>query len=97
MPFRLSARHHEEDLRKKLEAMDNEYMRSVDMTNRAQNEIFHNERPETVKALKDLVLECDSSLTLQLQKFGIKLSFFFFFFFFQILTYRSIFERKTCP
>ncbi|KAK6353395.1 hypothetical protein TWF696_005361 [Orbilia brochopaga] len=62
-------RHPEEDARRKLEMADMEYQKQVEMTNRVHHELFHNERPQTVKALKDMILECDAGLSLQLQKF----------------------------
>ncbi|RVD90161.1 uncharacterized protein DFL_001137 [Arthrobotrys flagrans] len=62
-------RHPEEDSRKKLEVADMEYMRQVELTNKIHSELFHVERPQSVKALRDLILECDAGLSLQLQKF----------------------------
>ncbi|EPS36815.1 hypothetical protein H072_9582 [Dactylellina haptotyla CBS 200.50] len=62
-------RHHEEDARRKLDQADMDYMKQVEMTNRVHSDLFHNERPQTVKALRDLILECDAGLSLQLQKF----------------------------
>ncbi|KAF3917288.1 Beta-chimaerin [Arthrobotrys entomopaga] len=62
-------RHSEEEARRRLEAADMEYNRQVEMTNKVHSDLFHNERPQTVKALRDLILECDAGLSLQLQKF----------------------------
>ncbi|KAK6496344.1 hypothetical protein TWF481_002369 [Arthrobotrys musiformis] len=62
-------RHPEEDARKKLEMADMEYVRQVEITNKTHSELFHVERPQSVKALRDLILECDAGLSLQLQKF----------------------------
>ncbi|KAK6330907.1 hypothetical protein TWF718_003104 [Orbilia javanica] len=62
-------RNPEEDSRKKLEMADMEYVRQVELTNKVHSELFHVERPQSVKALRDLILECDAGLSLQLQKF----------------------------
>ncbi|KAF3219120.1 hypothetical protein TWF106_007232 [Orbilia oligospora] len=62
-------RHPEEDSRKKLEMADMEYVRQVELTNKIHSDLFHAERPQSVKALRDLILECDAGLSLQLQKF----------------------------
>ncbi|KAF3930186.1 N-chimaerin [Dactylellina cionopaga] len=64
-----SGRHQEDDARKKFEIADTEYMKQVEATNRVHSDLFHKERPQTVKALRDLILECDAGLSLQLQKF----------------------------
>ncbi|KAJ6264135.1 Beta-chimaerin [Drechslerella dactyloides] len=63
-------RHPEEDARRKLEMADMEYQKQVEVANRVHHDLFHNERPQTVKALRDMILECDAGLSLQLQKFG---------------------------
>ena len=47
-----------------------EYVRQVELTNKIHSDLFHAERPQSVKALRDLILECDAGLSLQLQKFG---------------------------
>ncbi|KAK6502296.1 hypothetical protein TWF506_002879 [Arthrobotrys conoides] len=62
-------RHPEEDSRKKLEMADMEYVRQVEITNKVHSDLFRAERPQSVKALRDLILECDAGLSLQLQKF----------------------------
>ncbi|KAK6341937.1 hypothetical protein TWF730_001421 [Orbilia blumenaviensis] len=62
-------RHPEEDSRKRLEMADMEYVRQVEVTNKIHSELYHLERPQSVKALRDLILECDAGLSLQLQKF----------------------------
>ncbi|KAK6522104.1 hypothetical protein TWF281_002671 [Arthrobotrys megalospora] len=62
-------RHPEEDARKRLEMADMEYVRQVEITNKIHSELYHAERPQSVKALRDLIMECDAGLSLQLQKF----------------------------
>ena len=65
-----SAAQHEEDLHRKLQAADAEYASKVKSANTQRQELFSILRPQALKALQDLIAECDSGLTLQLQKFG---------------------------
>jgi Rho GTPase-activating protein RGD1 len=65
-----SAAQHEEDLHRKLQIADAEYASKVKSTNAQRQELLSTLRPQAIKALQDLITECDSGLTLQLQKFG---------------------------
>jgi hypothetical protein len=65
-----SAAQHEEDLHRKLQAADTDYASRVKSANTQRQELLNSLRPQAIKALQDLIAECDSGLTLQLQKFG---------------------------
>jgi len=65
-----SAAQHEEDLLKKVQAADADYASKVQTAQNQRAELWSKLRPETVSALQDLIKECDSALTLQMQKFG---------------------------
>ena len=65
-----SAAQHEEDLNRKVQAADSDYSNKVQMAKTQRQELVSTLRPQAVKALQDLINECDSGLTLQLQKFG---------------------------
>jgi hypothetical protein len=65
-----SAAQQEEDLLRKVQAADTDYMGKVQNYQTEKAAIVATTRPEAVKALHDLVRECDSGTTLQMQKFG---------------------------
>jgi hypothetical protein len=65
-----SAAQHEEDLLKKVQAADVDYSSKVQAAQAQRAELWSKLRPEAIKALQDLIKECDSALTLQMQKFG---------------------------
>lgn len=65
-----SAERHEEDLHKKLQSADTDYSSKVQMAQVARQDNLKTARPQAVKAIQELIRECDSALTLQLQKFG---------------------------
>lgn len=65
-----SAAQHEEDLLRKVQAADADYASKVQAAQSQRTELWSKSRPEAVKALEDLIQECDSALTLQMQKFG---------------------------
>ncbi|KAL2065434.1 hypothetical protein VTL71DRAFT_3104 [Oculimacula yallundae] len=65
-----SAQQHEEDLLRKLRAADEDYASKVQTAQSQKAELLSKMRPEAVKALEDLIKECDSALTLQMQKFA---------------------------
>lgn len=65
-----SAAQHEEDLNRKVQAADSDYSSKVQTARSQRQELVSTLRPQAVKALLDLINECDSGLTLQLQKFG---------------------------
>ena len=65
-----SAAQHEEDLHKKVQQADADYSSRVQTAKNQRQELVATLRPQATKALQDLINECDSGLTLQLQKFG---------------------------
>jgi hypothetical protein len=65
-----SAAQHEEDLLRKVQAADADYLSKVQIAQSQRSELWSKLRPEAVKALEDSIRECDSALTLQMQKFG---------------------------
>ena len=65
-----SAAQHEEDLHRKMQAADSDYASKVQAAQTQRQELVTTQRPQAVKAILDLTKECDSGLTLQLQKFG---------------------------
>ncbi|QSZ30822.1 hypothetical protein DSL72_000380 [Monilinia vaccinii-corymbosi] len=65
-----SAAQHEEDLLRKVQAADADYASKVQAAQSQRTELWSRARPEAVKALEDLIQECDSALTLQMQKFA---------------------------
>lgn len=65
-----SAAQHEEDLLRKAQAADADYAAKVQAAQSVRHEHLARGRPEAVKGLQDLINECDSALTLQMQKFG---------------------------
>ncbi|KAI0897424.1 RhoGAP-domain-containing protein [Annulohypoxylon nitens] len=65
-----SAAQHEEDLLRKVQAADTDYMGKVQTYQQEKATIESTTRPEAVKALQDLIRECDSGTTLQMQKFA---------------------------
>jgi myosin heavy subunit len=60
----------EEDLQRKVQAADADYAAKVQAAQAQRQELMKTSRPQAVKAIQELVTECDSALTLQLQKFG---------------------------
>lgn len=65
-----SAAQHEEDLLRKVHAADTDYSAKVQTYQSEKENVLTTTRPEAVKALQDLVRECDSGTTLQMQKFA---------------------------
>ncbi len=65
-----SAAQHEEDLHKKTQIADSDYAAKVQTVQALRQELLTTSRPQAVKAVQELITECDSGLTLQLQKFG---------------------------
>ena len=64
----------EEDLQRKVNAADQEYQTKVQSAQQLRQELMAVSRPQSVQALVELIKECDSAVTLQLQKFGKQLS-----------------------
>ena len=61
---------HEEELLRKVQAADQDYHAKVQTAQHERGELMSKTRPETIKALQDIIKECDSGVALQLQKFG---------------------------
>ena len=65
-----SAEQREEDLNRKVQVADADYQTKVQAAKMQRQENLSSLRPQAVKAIQELITECDSGLTLQLQKFG---------------------------
>lgn len=65
-----SAAQHEEELLRKVQAADQDYQNKVQVLQQERGQLITTTRPEAIKALQDIVRECDSGLLLQMQKFG---------------------------
>lgn len=65
-----TAAQHEEELLKKVQNADSDYSSKVQSAQSARKELVSTLRPQAVRALQDLISECDSGLALQMQKFG---------------------------
>lgn len=65
-----SAAQHEEDLLRKVQAADTDYMGKVQAYQSEKATVESTTRPEAVKALEDLIKECDAGTMLQMQKFA---------------------------
>ncbi|KAL8699837.1 MAG: hypothetical protein Q9224_001241 [Gallowayella concinna] len=65
-----SAVQHEEDVHRKMQAADADYASKVQTAQSQRQELVSTQRPQAVKAILDLINECDAGLTLQLQKYA---------------------------
>lgn len=65
-----SAAQHEEELLRKVQAADQDYQSKVQTLQQERNQLILTTRPEAIRSLQDIVMECDSGLVLQMQKFG---------------------------
>ncbi|RKF74614.1 RHO GTPase-activating protein RGD1 [Golovinomyces cichoracearum] len=65
-----SAAQYEEDILRKLYAADGDYATKVQAAQNQRADLRSKSRPDAVHALEELIRECDSSLTLQMQKFA---------------------------
>ncbi len=65
-----SAAQQEEDLNRKVQAADADYATKVQAAQASRQELITSLRPQAVRAMTELTFECDSGLTLQLQKFA---------------------------
>lgn len=59
---------HEQELQSKINSAENEYRQKVDTAKKIRKELIVTLRPQSVKELKNLILECDSGISFQLQK-----------------------------
>lgn len=74
-----SAVQQEEDLSRKVQNADADYQSKVQAAQAARKELLASHRPQTVHQLRQLIFECDSGLTLQLQKYGTSSSTLIYF------------------
>ncbi|PHH84409.1 hypothetical protein CDD83_1989 [Cordyceps sp. RAO-2017] len=65
-----SAAQHEEDLLKKVQTADQTYHGHVNALQTEKSHLVSTTRPEAVQALRELIVELDSAVTLQMQKFA---------------------------
>ena len=65
-----SAAQQEEDLKRKVDTADADYASKVQAAQASRQELITSLRPQAVRALTELIMECDAGLTLQLQKFA---------------------------
>ena len=65
-----SAEQREEELQRKVQSADQDYQSKVQYVRQQRQELLSTTRPQAVKALEDLITECDAGLALQMQKFG---------------------------
>ncbi|CDO95301.1 unnamed protein product [Kluyveromyces dobzhanskii CBS 2104] len=61
----------EEDLQRKIDSADLEYKQKVDHSTSLRNTFLARERPQIVSELRDLILEIDTAMSIQLQKYTI--------------------------
>ncbi|KOH00572.1 GTPase-activating protein RGD1 [Saccharomyces eubayanus] len=66
-----TTREQEEELLRKIDNADLEYKQRVDHSDSLRNTFITKERPRIVQELKDLILEMDTAMTIQLQKYTI--------------------------
>lgn len=74
-----SAVQQEEELSRKVQNADTDYQAKVQAAKVARQELKSSHRPQTVNQLRQLIFECDSGVTLQLQKYGMFISPFWYF------------------
>ena len=65
-----SGAQYEEELQRKVQTADQEYQSRVQSAAAQRQELIQAGRPQTVAAIQELITECDSAITVQLQKFG---------------------------
>jgi hypothetical protein len=65
-----SAVQQEEELSRKVQNADADYQAKVQAAQSARKELLASHRPQTIHQLRQLIFECDSGVTLQLQKYG---------------------------
>ncbi|PWW76573.1 Rho GTPase activation protein [Tuber magnatum] len=61
---------HEEDLQRKVAAADSEYHTRVQIANTQRHDAINSLRPQAVRALHEMIAECDAGLIVQLQRFA---------------------------
>ena len=65
-----SAAQQEEDLQRKVQTADSDYFTRVQTAQKDRQELTTSHRPQAVKALRDLIEECDSALSMHLAKYA---------------------------
>ena len=60
----------EDEMFRKAQGADQDYAQKVQAAQNQRGELLNMHRPQTVKALNDLITECDSGLHMQMQKFA---------------------------
>ena len=65
-----SAAQQEEDLQRKVQAADSDYFQKVQIAQSNRQELISTHRPQAVRALQDLIVECDSGLSMHLAKYA---------------------------
>jgi hypothetical protein len=65
-----SGAQYEEDLLKKLQLADKDYLAKVQYTQQQRQKLLNQTRPQAVQTMQELISECDAGLALQFQKFG---------------------------
>lgn len=65
-----SAAQQEEDLHRKVQTADSDYFMRVQTAQKDRQELTSTHRPQAVKALQDLITECDSALSMHLAKYA---------------------------
>lgn len=65
-----SAAQQEEDLQRKVQTADSEYFQRVQTAQSNRQDLTSTHRPQAVKALQDLIAECDSALSMHLAKYA---------------------------
>lgn len=66
-----TTREQEEELLRKIDIADQDYRSKVDHANSLRDNFLHRERPQIVAELKNLILEMDTAMAIQLQKYTI--------------------------
>lgn len=65
-----SAAQHEEDLHRKVQAADQDYLSKVHTAQSYRKELVSSTRPQAVTAMVDLIKEIDAALTMEMQKYA---------------------------
>lgn len=65
-----SAAQHEEDLQRKTQAADQDYLSKVQAAQAARKDLVATTRPQAVAAMLDLIKEIDAALTMEMQKYA---------------------------
>ncbi|SCU80887.1 LAFA_0C01640g1_1 [Lachancea sp. 'fantastica'] len=66
-----TTREQEEDLQRKIDSADLDFKQKVDHSTSLRNTFISKERPKIVSEVKDLILEIDTAMAIQLQKYTI--------------------------